>query len=66
MIIRGTPKCISNYLIVNNEDSNKLHKAGYQPEYIDDIFVYYRWTQKLQENYKTILGGKRIAKNIEI
>lgn len=60
MILRGRPKDIEQYIIVNNEDSNKLHKAGYRPQYIDGITLYYKKTKELEENYQRIIGGEAI------
>lgn len=61
MLIRGTPKEISDYLAVSNEESDKLHRKGYVPEYMDKDFIYYRWTQDLRNNYLQILGGGKVG-----
>ncbi len=41
MIIRGTPRELDKYILVNGEMSIELHKNGFLPKYIDENGVYY-------------------------
>ena len=41
MIIRGTPKELNKYIIVDGDMVTKLHENGYFPKYIDENGVYF-------------------------
>lgn len=48
MIIRGTPKNITNYIKVSSKYvMTKLQEMGYFPEYIDNKFAYFKIDLKL-------------------
>jgi len=52
MIIRGKPKDIENYVMVNGEETQILHKNGFFPKYINSNDIYYFKTKELLEFMK--------------
>lgn len=49
MIIRGTPKDLEHYLLVDDEFGNELQNAGFQPRYIDELYLYFYLTKELED-----------------
>ena len=49
MIIRGTPKELNKYIVVNGDVSEILHKNGFMPQYIDGDDIYYLKDKEILE-----------------
>jgi len=49
MIIRGTPKNVMDYILVNSKVTKELHKNGFTPRYINNNGVYFLKTKELIE-----------------
>lgn len=47
MVIRGTPKNISDYYIADSETAFRLQQAGFKSAYIDEDAVYFKKNKKL-------------------
>lgn len=48
MVVRGTPKNITDYVKVSSKYvMTKLQEMGYSPEYIDNKFAYFKIDLKL-------------------
>ena len=49
MSIRGTPKDINKYVLVDSELSIKLHSNSFIPSYIDENGIYFIKSKELIE-----------------
>ena len=49
MIIRGTPKDITDYYLTDGDMAFRLQQAGFKPVYIDEDAVYFKKNKKLQK-----------------
>ena len=49
MIIRGTPKDLTEFYLADGELAFRLQQAGFKPVYIDEDAVYFRKNKKLQK-----------------
>ena len=49
MIIRGTPKDITEYYLSDGEVAFRLQQAGFKPVYIDEDAIYFKKNKKLQK-----------------
>lgn len=48
MIIRGTPKNIEDFILVDSEMSLKLEKNGFIPKFIDEKGIYYVKSKEIE------------------
>ena len=49
MVIRGTPREIDKYVLVDSKTSINLHENGFFPKYIDENGVYFVKSQEILE-----------------
>lgn len=49
MLIRGNPKNIDDYIIVDNETSKLLQRNGFMPKYFDGEVFYYKKNNDIEE-----------------
>lgn len=54
MIIRGVPKNLDNYIVVNSTQSEYLHRHGFYPKYINGDKIYYKKTNVIESVVKEI------------
>ena len=64
MIIRGTPKELNKYIVVDSDTSEMLHKNGFIPKYIDGNDIYYLKDKEILEFMERSVGWqKKILNN---
>lgn len=49
MVIRGTPKDLTEYYLADGLVAFQLQQAGFKPVYIDEDAVYFKKNKKLQK-----------------
>jgi len=48
MIIRGTPKNLKDFILVDSKTSLKLEKNGFIPKFIDEKGIYYVRSKEIE------------------
>lgn len=54
MVIRGVPKDVDKYFIADGDLAMELHRAGFQPHYMDEEVLYFKINKKLMEYLEKI------------